>query len=364
MSENGNDKIMLHLIMPNQISGPNTASRKIFSSGLKEKYNFGYLIQNYHAGGKINFKLIRELKKQIQQFNPDLVHINGLQSSGFHAVIAAKLAKKKVLLTIRGFSGDDLTLKPLKRYVFRHIVEPITLSLSDKIYTVCSCAQRRQEINKYRKKMFPFIYNCAPKITFDIKTERQKARDKLGFKNDDFVVIISGRMTYDKGITFIIDAINKIMLLLPNNKMKFVFVGDGPILDDVKISLKTFIQKSVFCLGKIDNVLQTIVAGDLFLFATLHENLSNALLEAMSVGLSVIATNVGGNCEVVEHEGNGYLIQSKSSEEIVSCLRKCYENIDLNERFKRRSIEIISENFAEKELLKKLGRYYEEMLQK
>ena len=95
MTDTEHPKIMLHLIMPNQISGPNTASRKLFSSNLNTKYNFEYLIQNYHAGGKVNFKLIKDLKKQIKLYDPNIVHINGLQSSGFHAVIAAKLAKKK-----------------------------------------------------------------------------------------------------------------------------------------------------------------------------------------------------------------------------------------------------------------------------
>lgn len=357
-------KIMLHLIMPNQISGPNTASRKLFSSNLNTKYNFDYLIQSYHAGGKINFKLIKDLKKQIKLFDPNIVHINGLQSSGFHAVIAAKLAKKKVLMTVRGFSSDDLTLNPIKRFLFKHVIEPITLMLSDKIYTVCECAQQRRELKRFKKKTLPFIHNCAPKIDFDIVSEKNKARDIMGFSSDDFVVIISGRMTFDKGITYIIEAIKQIMNQIPNNKMKFVFVGDGPMLDVVKSKLDVFLNNNVFCLGKVNNVVNMIVAGDLFLFATLHENLSNALLEAMAVGLSVIATNVGGNKEVVENKGNGFLIPAMSVADIVSCLKVCYNDPLLNGKFQQRSLEIIKEKFTENILLEKLDAYYQQMLQK
>lgn len=364
MNDKEYPKIMLHLIMPNQISGPNTASRKLFSSSLKLKYKFEFLVQSYHAGGKINFKLIRDLKKQIKLFNPDVVHINGLQSSGFHAVLAAKLSKKKVLMTVRGFSGDDLTLKPFKRFLFKHIVEPITLLLSDRVYTVCECAQQRRELKRFRKKVMPFIHNCAPIIDFDIVSAKKVARENMGFTIDDFVVIISGRMTYDKGITYIIGAIREIMNLIPDNRLKFVFVGDGPMLDVIKSDLRVFLNSSVFCLGKVDNVLKVIVAGDLFLFATLHENLSNALLEAMAVGLSVIATNVGGNKEVVENGKNGFLIPAMSETDIVECLKRCYENPSLNESFQKCSLEIIKEKFTEKILLDKLDGYYQQMLQK
>lgn len=364
MTDIEHSKIMLHLIMPNQISGPNTASRKLFLSNLNTKYNFDYLIQNYHAGGKVNFRLIGDLKKQIKVFNPDIVHISGLQSSGFHAVIAAKLARKKVLMTVRGFSSDDLTLNPIKRFLFKHIIEPITLMLSDKIYTVCECAQQRRELKRFKKKTLPFIHNCAPKIDFDIVRAKSKARSDMGFSPDDFVVIVSGRMTFDKGITYIIESIKQIMNQIPSNKMKFVFVGDGPMLDVVKSELDIFINSNVFCLGKVDNVIEVIVAGDLFLFATLHENLSNALLEAMAVGLSVIATNVGGNKEVVENNGNGFLIPAMSVADIVSCLKKCYNDSMLNKNFQQRSLAIIKEKFTEKVLLEKLDGYYQQMLQK
>lgn len=364
MTDTEHPKIMLHLIMPNQISGPNTASRKLFSSNLNTKYNFEYLIQNYHAGGKVNFKLIKDLKKQIKLYDPNIVHINGLQSSGFHAVIAAKLAKKKVLMTVRGFSSDDLTLNPIKRFLFKHVIEPITLMMSDKIYTVCECAQQRRELKSFKKKTLPFIHNCAPKIEFDIASEKNKARSVMGFSPDDFVVIISGRMTFDKGITYIIEAIKQIMNQIPNNKMKFVFIGDGPMLDIVKSELDVFLNNNVFCLGKINNVVNVIVAGDLFLFATLHENLSNALLEAMAVGLSVIATDVGGNKEVVENEENGFLIPAMSVADIVSCLKICYNDPLLNWKFQQRSLKIIKEKFTENILLEKLDAYYQQMLQK
>lgn len=364
MTDTEHPKIMLHLIMPNQISGPNTASRKLFSSNLNTKYNFEYLIQNYYAGGKINFKLIKDLKKQIKLYDPNIVHINGLQSSGFHAVIAAKLAKKKVLMTVRGFSSDDLTLNPIKRFLFKHVIEPITLMMSDKIYTVCECAQQRRELKSFKKKTLPFIHNCAPKIEFDIASEKNKARSVMGFLPDDFVVIISGRMTFDKGITYIIEAIKQIMNQIPNNKMKFVFIGDGPMLDIVKSELDVFLNNNVFCLGKINNVVNVIVAGDLFLFATLHENLSNALLEAMAVGLSVIATDVGGNKEVVENEENGFLIPAMSVADIVSCLKICYDDPLLNWKFQQRSLKIIKEKFTENILLEKLDAYYQQMLQK
>src|SRR5690554_4409992 len=96
-------RIMIHIIMPNQISGPNTTMR-IIADNLKKDWEVGYLVQSFHSGGKINRALIDNLYRQIVDFKPDIIHLSGLQSSGYHAAKAAKKADVKTVMTIHGFS--------------------------------------------------------------------------------------------------------------------------------------------------------------------------------------------------------------------------------------------------------------------
>ena len=349
-------KVALHIIMPNQTSGPNTANRLLGASSLSEKYDFCFVTQEFLSGGKVSIKLLKSLIAQIKIEDPDLLHFSGLQASGFHAVLAARLAgKKNILVTIRGYSGDAIGLNPIKKFAFDHIFEPLTLKLSRNFYTVCYEAGQRKMVKDHASKYLGVIPNAAPKIPVDLK-ERDDVRASLGIEKDAFAVVVVGRMVYDKGISFISDAIESIK----RKDITFVFVGDGPYESILRENFRD--NENVVCLGKCSNVIEIVNSCDLFLFATLHENLSNALLEAMVCGLPVVATRVGGNVDVVEDGKNGYLINPSSSSEISEKVVYLADNKEICNSFSNRSKEIIEEKFSQEVVYSQISKVYDEML--
>lgn len=361
MAKTAKTKVMLHIIMPNQVSGPNTASRLIYNSYLSDTYEFQFLTQHKHAGGKINFSLIKDLVNQIKRFNPDIIHLSGLQGSGFHAMIAAKLCRKKVLVAVRGASIDALNISSKNKFVFGKIVEPLTLRLADKVYTVCQAMEKRDFIQKHaRRNLIGTIHNSAPIISQD-SMKNFNLRESHGIAKDDIVVAIVGRMVYDKGITYIIDAIKEIN----NKKLKFLFIGDEPSGDNLlkQHEDETF-DKRVFLLGKQkkETVLSILKESDVFLFATLHENLSNALLEASTMGLAIIATNVGGNPEVITDKYNGLLIPSRNAQAIFESINFLAEDKEFRHMLGENAKKYVAENFAQSKLLKKIDCVYQSMI--
>lgn len=349
-------KIALHIIMPNQTSGPNTANRLLKTSFLSEKYDFCYITQDILSGGKFSIKLLKRLIEQIKSEDPDLLHFSGLQSSGFYAVLAARLAgKKNILVTIRGYAGDCIGLNPIKKFIFDYILEPLTLKLSRNFYTVCNDAGKRKMVQKNIKKYIGVIPNAAPKIPVMMKN-REIVRKSIGISTNSFVVVVVGRMVYDKGISFILDAIEEIK----NKNISFVFVGDGPYEETIKAKFADV--SNIVCLGKRTDVIQIVNSCDLFLFATLHENLSNALLEAMACGLPVVATKVGGNVDVVEDGKNGYLIPPANSKEIAIKVNMIADDKNLHKKFALRSKEIIEEKFSQDFVYNQLSKVYDRML--
>lgn len=354
-------KVMLHIIMPRQVSGPNSAARRISESYLNQEYEFGFVTQEYHAGGKVNFRLIQELRRQILEFRPELVHLSGLQASGFHAVVAARLAGcKNILITIRGFSGDVIGLSIFKRFAFNCIFEPLTLRLCTKFYTVCEEATKKKMVQKYSKKYLGVIHNAAPYVDY-ATLHAGDFRNELGINWDAFLVAVVGRMVYDKGISYIADAIDKIS----DKNIKFIFIGDGEYCDILKKRFSFGDSKDqVFILGQRNDVLNILNDCDLFLFATLHENLSNALLEAMTIGLPVVATAVGGNVEVVEDNENGFLIQPEDSHAIAKKIEIISINKEMQKKFSRRSKEIIEKDFTQSVVYQKISAIYNTMIEK
>ncbi|WIY82994.1 glycosyltransferase [Propionimicrobium sp. PCR01-08-3] len=355
-------RVALHIIMPNQVSGPNTANRRISESFLKDRYDFRFAVQRFHANSKINVALIRDLVTQFKEIDPDLVHLSGLQGAAFHAAVAARLAGcRTVLITIRGYSGDQVGLGRAKRFIFNRVVEPITLALCTRFYTVCADAADRKIVERYRAKFAGVIHNAAPQIDFSEMAARERLRSELHLEDRDFLVVVSGRMVRDKGIETILRAIP----LLTNPRIRVVFVGDGPYYDIICDRHHDLIDSGkLFLLGKRADAVQVAAGSDLFLFATLHENLSNALLEAMSVGLPIVATRVGGNVEVVEDGRNGFLIDVDDHLAMAERINVLVSEPELRSRFSQESKAIIFEKFSQSVIYEQLASLYDSMLKR
>lgn len=355
-------RIMLHIIMKNQIGGPNTAMRLIANSYLKEKYEFGFLEQTYLGGGSINWKMIFDLKRQIKEFDPDIVHLSGLQASGFRAALAARLARKKVLMTVRGSAVDSVGISTKERFLMGRIIEPLSMHWSTAIYTVCDAMKERKEIQRFRKKLRNTIHNAAPIIPREAFDQREAMRRSLGLEPGDIAAVVSGRIVVDKGIPTIIEAFRKQRGDERFSRIKLFFAGDGPAMGDIKRELAPELERGrVTLLGKRTDMLNLMAGCDVFLFATLHENLSNALLEAMACGQVVIATAVGGNVEVVEDGINGFLIPPEDPDAINESLLKLMDD-ETRERFSRESKRIVEESFSQRELYQLLDECYSDML--
>jgi N-acetyl-alpha-D-glucosaminyl L-malate synthase BshA len=91
---------------------------------------------------------------------------------------------------------------------------------------------------------------------------------------------------------------------------KLILVGDGPDRGAAEFLVRKYgLQKDVLFLGKQDNVYEKLAAADLFLLPSQLESFGLAALEAMACEVPVIATNVGGVPEVVEHGVDGFLVE-------------------------------------------------------
>ena len=74
--------------------------------------------------------------------------------------------------------------------------------------------------------------------------------------------------------------------------------------------------ESTWLAGNRNDVAELMMKFDVFVLPSLAEGISNTILEAMACGLQVIATDVGGNAELVQHDESGYLVPASSAEEM------------------------------------------------
>lgn len=350
--------IIQHCASPEKAGGPMTGLLLLLNSPLKDKYEFHTVFQNRPARG-FNIGLIVEMARQIKKINPDLLHVRGLQNEGLHGILAGKLAGcKKIVLSVHGSALELEHLPVIKRILYGCFVEPITLRLADAVYFVCNAQRKRL---RELKNFSGVIHNAAP--TFSPSVNRDEMRKLLGVCSTDTLCIYAGRMTEDKGLNYMVDAIEKLLSYKQN--LKFIFAGEGPLENSIKERFsKTKKTDHVILLGQRNDIQNLLACSDIFIFPTLHENLSNALLEACVAGLGIVATNVGGNPEVIRNGTDGLLAPAANAEELTVKIAELIDNVELRRNLGFSASAHANEEFNQDKTWEKISALYDQLLYK
>jgi glycosyltransferase involved in cell wall biosynthesis len=155
------------------------------------------------------------------------------------------------------------------------------------------------------------LYNCVDLDEFRRLSlaERTAARTELGIAPADKVIIMVARMVSQKNHPLVLETAPEILRASPD--ARFLFVGGGPDEDALKAQATAagIAERCIF-LGRRDDVPRVLGASDIAILPSFKEGFSNAVLEAMACGLPVVASDVGGNGEIIEPGINGYLLET------------------------------------------------------
>ncbi len=154
----------------------------------------------------------------------------------------------------------------------------------------------------------------------DRQRRRQALRESLGLRPDDAVLLTVSRLTWDKGYREMIDAVRA--LKASGHQFKFLAAGSGK--DDAGIReavRRADLDADFRFLGWRDDVIDLHCAADLFVFASHREGLPIATIEAMASGLPVVASDIPGCREEIEHGRSGLLFRVGDSAELAAAVR-------------------------------------------
>ena len=351
--------VMIDLPEGPRIGGPISSVSALMHSSLSEEYEFKILYYRYNMGRFISWNRIEDLKNQILAIKPDIIHISGLQLSGFHLAVAARLAGvPRILMTIHGSSRDAISLGWFKRKVMQFIIEPLTLLIVDYFYGVSKFVDRWWDLKLYGKKKLSYIYNLPP-VQVD-GSRAEVLRSEIGVHAGTLVVGTVGRVTKDKGYHVLSRAIQELSDL---GAVAFLVVGDGEYLPEMRLELSKEIGEGrVITLGARHDVQDILSACDLFVLPTLHETLSIVLLEASVQALPLIASNTGGVPEILEHGVNGLLVPPGDPMALASAIRLVINDKELRMRFARNARSRVDRIFSRSEIIRDVGSIYTRLM--
>ncbi len=141
----------------------------------------------------------------------------------------------------------------------------------------------------------------------------------------DFIVGVAGRLAAEKGVSVLLEAMKDVLARVP--KARLVVAGDGPERPALERQARDLgIDNRVAFLGMRADLPRVLAALDVFVLPSLYEGFGLVVLEAMAVGVPVIATRVGGVPEVIEDGVTGLLVPAGDAKKLAEAVFRLEDN--------------------------------------
>jgi glycosyltransferase involved in cell wall biosynthesis len=175
----------------------------------------------------------------------------------------------------------------------------------------------------------------------DLTRFTPRARKPDGVVNVAYV----GRIRPVKGVSVLVDAWPKVAA--QGNNARLLIAGDGAERGALAETARASgVGDTVEFLGEVTDVPGVLARADIYVQPSFQEGLPNAVLEAMAMGLPIVATRVSGNEDVVADGDNGLLVPPGDPEVLAAALRRLVADPALAARMGRRSREIVEARFS------------------
>lgn len=264
-------------------------------------------------------------KKLCRQNKYDLSHSFFTVPCGFLSFLLKRNFKIPYVISLRGsdvpgysdrFSWLYIFLKPFIKLIWKKADAVISNSVG--LRTLALKTKSDQKIG--------IIYN-------GINTEIFKPDENMPDREKFIITSGASRLTDRKGLNYLVEAVAILVSKYPNVQLKII--GEGNAKKRLEeLSEKMKIKDKVEFIGRVSHreVSKYYQEADVFVLPSLNEGMSNAMLEALSSGLPLLATDTGGTKELVTDGENGYVIKMKNASNIAEKIEKLINNSELKKK--------------------------------
>jgi len=270
-------------------------------------------------------------------------------------VITAKLAGIRNVLSCRrdmGFWYSKKLLLCLKLVNF-FTKKVITNSKSIKLQVA--------SLEKVRSDKIDVIYNGIDTNKF-LYAKLINLHNEFSsiYSSDKIVGIVANFNRHVKRIDLFIKAVPEIVKT--EKKVKFIIVGDGKLKPElIKLSHELEVADYLIWTGRKDDPIPYIKCFDIGVVSSDSEGFCNAILEYMAAGVPVVATDTGGNPELVEDGRTGFLVPVNDPHALADKISFLLENKELASAMGQRGREIVEEKYSWDKIIKEYEAYYQKL---
>ena len=175
------------------------------------------------------------------------------------------------------------------------------------------------------------------------------------------VVGIVARLSDVKGHVYLIEAMQEVMAVFP--AVQLLIVGEGKMQTELmRLTRRLGIERRVFFLPSVRDTAGVLLAMDIFVLPSLREGLGLSLMEAMAMGLAVVASDIGGIKSLVRHGDNGLLVEAGNVRQLSAAILTLLKDKDKAKMLGRGARSTIEKNFSQDKMILATEKVYAECL--
>jgi glycosyltransferase involved in cell wall biosynthesis len=296
---------------------------------------------------RITIRAIVSMLLFIKRNKVDIVHSHGPSAGIYSLIFKILYPKLKVVHTFHGITLDGYS--KFRRTTFL-LIEQLLIKFSDKIINV---SQSEQQLSKKNGLFHPnksfVILNGIPKlIKPDTITIDEISKDK-------FIITTITRYDYQKNMTLAYEIAN---LFRNDNRFLFLWIGDG---EERNLFEKKILENkctNIKIIGFSEKIVEYLSITNLYFSSSYWEGLPLSLLEASSLGIPLIASNVVGNRDVVLHGQNGFLYDINKPIEARDFIINLFSDKILYEKCSTGAFNIFKDKFIVDKMISEYDRVY------
>ena len=295
-------------------------------------------------------KSLQQMEKLLKEIHFSLVHVHTPVAAFVTRLACQRTNTHPVLYTAHGFHFYKGA--PLKNWLLYYNMEKLAARWTDGLITINE--EDFEAAKKFRLRNNGQVF-YVPGVGVDVEAIQQRAaaidrstkRRELGIDDKSTVIITVGELNTNKNHTQVLRALSE----LRKTNLHYLIVGTGENELKLKKMVKQLsLQNNVSFLGFRKDIPELLSASDIFILTSRREGLPRAILEAMAVGLPIIATNVRGNRDLVKHGENGYSVQLDDVQQTILAIEALSSSKSLRESMGEINREVVREYSLERVL--------------
>jgi glycosyltransferase involved in cell wall biosynthesis len=294
------------------------------------------------------------LARRLREEQIGILHAHDFKSD-LLGVLAGRLARVPVVTTVHGYIALTGKSKLYRR------VDLLLLRAMNRVIVVSEAMRSDLGSRGIAESRLRVVRNGIALENYPFGRRSRAVRSSERIDDAALVVGHVGRLSAEKGQARLLRVFPRVLEAVPSARL--VFAGDGPEMQPLRDLARTLgVAGSSSFLGYRDDVPEVFANLDLLVLSSDTEGLPNVVLEAMAMGVPVVATAVGGTPEVVEHGVTGLLVPRDDEAALGAAIIESLTARDAAAERARRARAFVEREFTMEVLIRKTHDLYRELL--